>query len=88
MYRLFGDTLSGNCYKVQLLLHYLGEDEAKRAGGYRALEVMEKHLDAASFFVGGHLTVADISLYAYTHVAHEGGFSLDRFPAVRSPGTC
>jgi len=59
------------------------EYEAKRAGGYRALGVMEQHLAARDFFVGAHATIADVSLYAYTHVAHEGGFSLSDYPAVR-----
>jgi len=57
--------------------------EAKSAGGYKALGVMEQHLQTNRYFVGATLTIADISLYAYTHVAHEGGFSLERFPAVR-----
>ena len=51
-------------------------------GGYRALEVMEKALANAPFLVGGRYTIADIALYAYTHVAHEGGFDLARFPAI------
>lgn len=59
------------------------EFEAKGAGGYRALGVMERHLQANRYFVGTTPTIADISLYAYTHVAHEGGFSLEGFPAVR-----
>ncbi len=59
------------------------EYEAKQAGGYRALAVMEQHLAANRYFVGDTLTIADISLFAYTHVAHEGGFSLDDYPAVR-----
>ena len=45
---------------------------------------MEKHLKGNLFFVGGRYSVADIALYAYTHVAGEGGFELDRFPAVRA----
>jgi glutathione S-transferase len=56
--------------------------ESKLPAGYRALEVMEKHLSNELFFVGGRYTVADIALYAYTHVAHEGGFDLGRFPAI------
>ncbi|HEY5567138.1 MAG TPA: glutathione S-transferase family protein [Gammaproteobacteria bacterium] len=59
------------------------EYESKRAGGYRALRVMEQRLASARFFVGERLSIADISLYAYTHVAHEGGFSLAEYPAVR-----
>ncbi|HEY7904498.1 MAG: glutathione S-transferase family protein [Burkholderiales bacterium] len=56
--------------------------ESKLAGGYRALEVMETQLSNEPFFVGGRYTIADIALYAYTHVAGEGGFDLERFPTV------
>ena len=56
--------------------------EAKRKLGYDALRVMEKHLEGNDFFVGGRYSLADIALYAYTHVADEGGFDLDGFPAV------
>ena len=52
--------------------------------GYAALGVMEEHLAAQPFFVGGRYSIADVALYAYTHVAHEGGFDLGRFPAVRA----
>lgn len=52
--------------------------------GHRALAAMEGHLDGRNFLVGSRLSLADISLYAYTHVAHEGGFELERYPAVRS----
>ncbi len=52
--------------------------------GYHALDVMETHLATRSFFVGDRYTVADIALYAYTHVAHEGGFELDRYPRIQS----
>ncbi len=55
---------------------------AKRAGGEAALTLMENHLAARGFFVGETPTLADIALYAYTHVAREGGFDLDAFPAV------
>jgi glutathione S-transferase len=58
--------------------------EARTAKGYRALDAMERHLEGArGYFVGGTLTLADIALFAYTHVAHEGGFSLERYPAIR-----
>jgi glutathione S-transferase len=51
--------------------------------GYAALGVMEKHLATRKFFVANHYTIADIALYAYTHVAHECDYDLARFPAVR-----
>jgi len=51
--------------------------------GYQALEVLEKGLAGRDFLVGGQYSLADISLYAYTHVAEEGDFSLTRFPAIR-----
>ena len=56
----------------------------KRKLGYDALGVMERHLAGDDFFVGGRYTVADVALYAYTHVAHEGGFDLAGYPAVRA----
>jgi len=58
------------------------EYESKQGGGMRALQVMEQQLKRTSYLAGEHYTVADISLYAYTHVADEGGFDLSTFPAV------
>ncbi len=55
---------------------------AKRALGYDALAVMDGHLRGRRFFVGDRLSIADIALYAYTHVADEGGFDLSGYPAV------
>ncbi|MEE9609117.1 MAG: glutathione S-transferase family protein [Myxococcota bacterium] len=55
----------------------------KRERGYEALGVMESHLAERRFFVGEAYSIADIALYAYTHVAGEGGFDLARFGAVR-----
>jgi glutathione S-transferase len=57
--------------------------DAKRAGGEKALSAMEGHLAGRDFLVGDRYTIADISLYAYTHVAPEGGFTLEPYPAVR-----
>ena len=56
--------------------------ESRRALGYAALDVMERHLAHRPFFVADRYTIADIALYAYTHVAGEGGFELDRFAAI------
>lgn len=56
---------------------------ARREGGWAALRIMEDHLRKNDFFVGNY-TIADIALFAYTHVSHEGGFPLDNFPKVRS----
>ncbi|MBC8717044.1 glutathione S-transferase family protein [Ochrobactrum sp. Marseille-Q0166] len=53
-------------------------------GGNKALGVMEEQLKKTPFLVGDHLTVADISLYAYTHEAHRGGFNMDAYPAIQS----
>ena len=58
--------------------------DSKMDGGYRALGVMERRLTQEPFFVGGRYTIADIALYAYTHVADQGGFDLARFPSIRS----
>jgi len=71
-------------------LAYSGRPEAfadrlpeRTAAGHRALAAMEQHLDGRQFLVGDALTLADIALYAYTHVADEGGFDLGGYPAVR-----
>jgi glutathione S-transferase len=55
----------------------------RRDGGWAALRVMERHLAKNDFFVGDY-TIADIALFAYTHVADEGGFPLDDFPNIRA----
>jgi len=52
--------------------------------GYAALAVMEQRLSEVPFLAGDTYSIADIALYAYTHVAHEGGFSLDAYPNVRA----
>jgi len=59
------------------------EIAAKRTWGEAALAVMEQHLARAPWFVGERFTIADIALFAYTHVAGEGGFELARYPAVQ-----
>ncbi len=56
----------------------------KREGGEHALRVMEQHLTGRDWFVGDRPTIADIGLYAYTHVAHEGGFDLAAYPAIKA----
>ncbi len=52
--------------------------------GHRALGVMEKHLGQHDYFAAGHYTIADIALYAYTHVAHQCDYDLGAFPAIRA----
>ncbi len=59
------------------------EYHAKQAGGHKALSVMEQHLATNTFFLGDQATIADISLYAYTHVADEGGFDLSAYINVQ-----
>ncbi len=58
------------------------EYESKQAGGHKALSVMEQKLSGQPWLNGEQLTIADISLYAYTHVAHEGGFELADYPHI------
>jgi len=75
-----------------MLMHMNEEMPAERARllaekqekGYAALTVMERHLADRDWFVGGSYTIADIALYAYTHVAAEGGFDLTPFGAIRA----
>ena len=56
----------------------------RQRGGEAALDAMERHLEGRAFLVGERYTLADIALYAYTHVAHEGGFDLAGRPAIRA----
>ncbi|WP_293360475.1 MULTISPECIES: glutathione S-transferase family protein [unclassified Microcoleus] len=58
--------------------------QQKQAPGYAALGVMEQHLEKNDFFVGDRYSIADIGLFAYTHVAGEGGFDLTGFPAIKT----
>ena len=60
------------------------EYSAKLKAGYRALEVMEDRLQAQDYLATDKVSLADVSLYAYTHVAHEGGFDLSSYPAIRA----
>ena len=73
-------------------LHHLPSitDEQKarvpdlRKRGERALKVMDEHLAGEPYFAAGRYTIADIALYAYTHVADEGGFDLGKYPSIRA----
>jgi glutathione S-transferase len=76
---------------VRFWVAYSGRAEAfvdrvpeRKEAGYRALAAMERHLAGNAFLVGAGVSLADIALYAYTHVADEGGFDLDSYPAVRA----
>ncbi len=60
----------------------MAEYAAKQEGGQRALAIMQKQLDTTDYLVGAQLSLADISLFAYTHVADEGGFDLSTYPAI------
>jgi len=62
---------------------YEARHEELTKKGERVLATMERHLDGREWLVGDSMTLADIALYAYTHVADEGGFSLDRKPATQ-----
>ena len=59
------------------------EYESKQEGGHKALRIMEEQLQQTPYLTGGQLSTADISLYTYTHVAGEGAFDLQSYPAVR-----
>ena len=63
---------------------YAAELESKWRGGNRALAALDGHLDGHDWLVGNGFTIADISLYAYTHVAAEGDFDLGRYPNVQA----
>lgn len=75
---------------ARFIAKYLGmpaeraqEYQDKQAGGHKALAVMEQQLAKSKYLVDDNYTIADISLYAYTHVAHEGGFGLSKYAAIR-----
>jgi glutathione S-transferase len=57
---------------------------AKREAGEAALTLMDEHLSQTPFFAGGRFTLADIALYAYTHVCEDGGFEVNRYPSVQA----
>ena len=73
------------------IMRYLPADSARRAElprlherGHQALAVMERHLAREPYFVDGVYSIADISLFAYTHCAEDGGISLAAYPAIRA----
>ena len=78
-----------NIAVVRYIVHILGQPgsypellKTRRQAGNAALAAMERHLQEHDYFVGDGYTIADIALYGYTHVAPEGGFVLDEYPAV------
>jgi len=85
-------NLEPNVATVRFWLHSLHKTEAelgekltdKRRLGFAALDVLERGLADRDYLVAKRYTLADIGLYAYTHVAEEGGFPLDRYPAIRA----
>ena len=75
----------------RFIVRYLGNPEdkqrslaAKQEGGYKALDVMEGHLAEHDFFANDSYSIADIALFAYTHVADEGGFDLSAYPQINA----
>ncbi len=70
---------------------FLGADDARRAElptllekGYKALDIMERQLEKSLYLVNSHYCIADNALFAYTHIAHEGGFDMSRYPAIHA----
>ena len=61
-----------------------GKFDETRAVGYEAFAAMERHLSSQDWFVASSMTLADLALYAYSHVAHEGGFDLAPYPSVQA----
>ena len=84
-------NLEPNVATVRFWLHSLHKSEVelgekltdKRRLGFAALDVLEQGLAGREYLVANRYTLADIGLYAYTHVAEEGGFPLDRYPEIR-----
>ena len=85
-------NLEPNIGTARFWIASLGKTEAelgeklveKRRNGHAALAVLEHGLTGQEFLVAGRYSLADIVLYAYTHVAPEGGFSLEPYPAIRA----
>jgi glutathione S-transferase len=85
-------SLEPNIGTARFWIASLGKSEAelgdrleeKRRQGHAALAVLEQGLTGHRFLVGGRYSLADVALYAYTHVAPEGGFALDGYPAIRA----
>lgn len=74
----------------RFIVKYLGRPDnrmadlaAKQPGGYKALQIMEQRLESQEFLAADRFSIADIALFAYTHVAHEGGFDLAEFVAIQ-----
>lgn len=75
---------------ARFIKKFLGLPEARRdeyerkfKGGLRALDILERHLTDRDYVVGVGLSIADISLYGYTHVAHEAGYDMTPYPGIR-----
>ena len=75
----------------RFIIQYLGSPPERQAellqkkeGGYKALGLMEQQLQKQKFLAGNRYSIADIALFAYTHVADEGGFDLGDYPSVRA----
>jgi len=80
-----------NVATPRFIMRHLPADDPRRAElpqrqarGREALSVMEGHLATHPWFVAGRYTIADIALYAYTHVAEDGGIALEPYPALRA----
>ena len=76
---------------ARFIQFYLGMPEDRvdeykslQKGGHKALKVMEKQLQETPYLVGDQYSIADVALYAYTHVAHEAGFLLNDYPKIRA----
>ena len=84
-------TLEPNLATVRFIVRFLGNPperrdqvESMRLRGYKALDTLEQRLAGHDFVANDRYSIADIALYAYVHVAPEGGFDLARFPCVRA----
>jgi len=84
-------THEPNVASARYIIRYLGRPseheeslQRKIIDGHAALRIMDQHLASRQFFVGERYTIADIALYAYTHVAHEGDIDLSSYSAVRA----
>ncbi|MDC3124180.1 hypothetical protein OBB00_05645 [Gammaproteobacteria bacterium] len=87
--KVYGDIQSGNCYKIKLLAGLLDIQHewihvSVLEGGHKALRVMEQQFQQTPYLTENQLSTEDIALYAYIHVAGEGGFDLTGYCAVEA----
>lgn len=79
-----GELMQGPALARAMTIFRRGDPAPHQARATALFSLLEAHLSANSYLVGDHATIADIALYTYTSVSHEGGVSLEAYPAIRT----